>query len=163
MKNLELLVDGERVVVRAGPESCEIDGRTVTADIADLGRGGRSVIVGGVQHTVHALPSGPASYEVAVAGSVLAVEVRDPRRLAPREAGGGVGQARQEVRAPMPGKVLEVHVSEGSVVERGQGLAIVEAMKMQNELQAPRDGRVVHVHVKAGDSVAAGDALIVVG
>lgn len=162
MKDFELLVDGERVVVRAGPESCEIDGRTVSADIADLGRGGRSVIIDGVQHTVHALPSGPASYEVAVAGSVLAVEVRDPRRLAPREAG-GVGQARQEVRAPMPGKVLEVHVSEGSEVERGQGLAIVEAMKMQNELQSPRDGRVVHVHVKAGDSVAAGDALIVVG
>ena len=162
MTDFELFVDGERVVVRAGPEACEIDGRTVSADIADLGGGGRSVIVDGVQHMVHALPSGPASYEVAVAGSVLAVEVRDPRRLAPRAAE-GAGQARQEVLAPMPGKVLAVHVSEGSVVERGQGLAIVEAMKMQNELQSPRDGRVAHVHVKAGDSVAAGEALIVVG
>lgn len=162
MKERELFVDGERVVVRAGPGCLEIDGRTVSVDVADLGRGDRSVIVDGVQHTVHALRQGQGSYEVTVAGSVLAVEVRDPRRLASRTVG-GTGEERQEVRASMPGKVIAVHVSEGSVVEKGQGLVVVEAMKMQNELQSPSAGRVALVHVKPGDSVAAGEALVVVG
>ena len=62
----------------------------------------------------------------------------------------------------MPGRVLAVSVAAGDQVVSGQGLVIVEAMKMQNELRSPRDGRVAEVCVKMGDSVASGEALIVV-
>lgn len=161
MNGFELLVDGARCNLRAGEDACEFSGRTAAIDLADLGRNAHSVIVDGIQHTVHVTASGPGLYQVAVNGSVVSVEVRDPRRLSSRSSG-NAGSGRQQVRAPMPGRVLAVNVSKGDRVESGQGLVIVEAMKMQNELRSPRDGRVAQVCVKTGDSVASGDALVVV-
>jgi biotin carboxyl carrier protein len=61
----------------------------------------------------------------------------------------------------MPGKVVRVHVESGASVEKGAGVVVVEAMKMQNELKAPRAGVVVSLNVKAGDTVNAGDVLAV--
>jgi biotin carboxyl carrier protein len=63
----------------------------------------------------------------------------------------------------MPGKVVRVLVGEGDVVEVGQGLVVVEAMKMQNEMKALRGGNVVEVRVRDGDTVSAGDVLVVLG
>jgi biotin carboxyl carrier protein len=59
----------------------------------------------------------------------------------------------------MPGKVVRVLVKPGQKVERGQGVVVVEAMKMQNELKAGRAGRLAFVHAREGDAVAAGDVL----
>ena len=64
------------------------------------------------------------------------------------------------VSAPMPGKVLRVLVKEGESVKTGQGLLVLEAMKMENEIPAPRDGVVKKIHVKEGDTVNTGDPLI---
>jgi biotin carboxyl carrier protein len=61
----------------------------------------------------------------------------------------------------MPGKVIRVLVKEGDAVEAGQGLVVVEAMKMQNEMKASRPARVVSVLAKAGDTIGAGDTLVV--
>ena len=63
----------------------------------------------------------------------------------------------------MPGKVVRVHVEAGAAVEKGAGVIVVEAMKMQNEMKSPRAGVVVSVNVKPGDTVNAGDVLAVVG
>lgn len=161
MNGFELVVDGASRALRAGEDTCEFAGRTAEVDLADLGRNTHSVIVDGVQHTVHVASCGPGLYQVAVNGSVVSVEVRDPRRLSSRSSGSS-GSERQEVRAPMPGRVLAVHVSAGDQVESGQGLVVVEAMKMQNELRSPRKGRVAEVCVKTGDSVASGEPLVVV-
>ena len=67
------------------------------------------------------------------------------------------------VSAPMPGKVLRVLVKEGESVKTGQGLLVLEAMKMENEIPAPRDGVVKKIHVKEGDTVNTGDPLIEIG
>lgn len=64
-----------------------------------------------------------------------------------------------EIRAPMPGKLVEVHVAEGDRVEASACLAVIEAMKMQNELRAPARVRVERVHVRAGQAVEAGALL----
>jgi biotin carboxyl carrier protein len=61
----------------------------------------------------------------------------------------------------MPGKVVRVQVEAGATVEKGTGVVVVEAMKMQNELKSPRAGMVVAVNVKAGETVNAGDVLAV--
>ena len=61
----------------------------------------------------------------------------------------------------MPGKVVKVQVEAGASVEKGAGVIVVEAMKMQNEMKSPRAGTVVSVNVKAGDTVNAGDVLAV--
>jgi biotin carboxyl carrier protein len=87
------------------------------------------------------------------------VEVRDRRRRRPHpvESGGPASLA-----SPMPGKVVNLLVSEGAMVEPGQGLIIVEAMKMQNEIQAPRAGRVATIRATIGQTVNAGEVLVVV-
>src|SRR6266550_3620647 len=66
------------------------------------------------------------------------------------------------VKAPMPGLVVRVEVSEGQVVEVGEGLVVVEAMKMENELRASSRGVVEHIHVSAGQRVEKGAALVTI-
>ena len=61
----------------------------------------------------------------------------------------------------MPGKVVRVLVNVGDSVDVGQGLVVVEAMKMQNEMKAARPGRVTEVRARAGETVSAGDTLVV--
>jgi biotin carboxyl carrier protein len=62
----------------------------------------------------------------------------------------------------MPGRVVRLLVAVGDEVEEGQGVVVIEAMKMQNELKSPKPGRVVRVGVSVGDTVASGDVLLVV-
>jgi biotin carboxyl carrier protein len=101
------------------------------------------------------------SGSVTVNGRPIAIDVFDPRDL--RAAGrGGSTQGRQEITAPMPGKVVRVLVNAGETVEEGQGVVVVEAMKMQNEMKSPKAGTVAEVRTRPDATVAAGDVLIVV-
>jgi biotin carboxyl carrier protein len=68
--------------------------------------------------------------------------------------------AASSVLSPMPGKVVKVLVAAGDVVKSGQGVVVVEAMKMENELKAPKDGKVKAVAVKEGQAVEAGQSLV---
>jgi biotin carboxyl carrier protein len=95
---------------------------------------------------------------VVIDGHRFEIEVRDPRRRV-RKPAGGHGEGVQDVVAPMPGKVIRVLVAPGDAVTAGQGLVVVEAMKMQNELKAQRDGRVATVSAREGATVAAGEIL----
>jgi len=97
---------------------------------------------------------------VDVEGREYRVEARDPR-AGGRHGRHTLGEGRQNIIAPMPGKVMRVLVAEGDSVQPGQGLAVVEAMKMQNEVRAPREGRVVSLRAKPGDAVTAGAVLLV--
>ena len=69
----------------------------------------------------------------------------------------------QKVEIPMPGTILSVSVKAGDVVKKGQVLAVLEAMKMENEIVSPFDGKVVSVGVSKGDSVNPGDLLVQIG
>lgn len=92
----------------------------------------------------------------------LAVEAIDERTRAIREMAGGEDvEAEKTVVAPMPGLILRVEVAEGDEVAEGQGVVVVEAMKMENELKAPAAGVVTRVSVNAGDTVEKGAVLIV--
>ncbi len=73
-----------------------------------------------------------------------------------------MGHGRHEVAAPMPGKVVRVLVAVGDAVEQGQGLVVVEAMKMQNEIKSRKAGRVVEVRTKPEAAVTRGAILLVV-
>lgn len=89
------------------------------------------------------------------------VQIVDPKRLRSSQNSGGHHHGVAEIVAPMPGKVVRVHVEAGESVEKGAGVVVVEAMKMQNELKSPRASVVVSVNVKPGDTVNAGDVLAV--
>jgi biotin carboxyl carrier protein len=104
----------------------------------------------------------PGGLVVVIDGYRFEIEVRDPRRFS-RKSGGRGGEGVETVAAPMPGKVVRVLVAPGDRVEAGQGLMVVEAMKMQNEMKAARAGSVLSVSARAGATVAAGEVLATIG
>ena len=89
------------------------------------------------------------------------IKIVDPKRLRSGQNSTGHHHGVAQIVAPMPGKVVRVHVEAGTAVEKGAGVIVVEAMKMQNEMKSPRAGVVVAVNVKPGDTVNAGDVLAV--
>jgi biotin carboxyl carrier protein len=86
----------------------------------------------------------------------------DPKRLRSGQNSDRHHHGVAEILAPMPGKVVRVQLKAGANVEKGVGIVVVEAMKMQNEMKSPRAGVVVAINVKPGDTVNAGDVLAVV-
>ena len=104
----------------------------------------------------------PEGTVVVIDGYRFEIDVRDPRRWS-RRSGSGGAEGVQSVITPMPGKVVRVLVAPGDAVEAGQGLVVVEAMKMQNEMKAIRAGHVLTVVVKEGATVAAGEVLATIG
>ena len=118
-----------------------------------------------VEPGVYSVIADGASFEVRVTGNQISIgghrfiiEIDDPRQWK-RSAHAAGAHGRVSITAAMPGKVIRVLVNAGDEVAEGQGIVVVEAMKMQNELKAPRAGRVTSVAVNAGDSVIAGAVL----
>jgi biotin carboxyl carrier protein len=99
---------------------------------------------------------------VTVNGFRFEIEVRDPRRWN-RQARGGAHSGAQNIKASMPGKVVRVLVAVGDEVEAGQGIVVVEAMKMQNEMKTPRAGKVIGIAANVGSTVTAGEVLATIG
>lgn len=100
---------------------------------------------------------------VLVRGEVLRFDIADERKLRMRAASGAFqAEGKQTINAPMPGKIVKVFVKVGDEVQEGQGLVVVEAMKMENELKAPKAGKVTEVHAKEGTTVENGARLVVV-
>jgi biotin carboxyl carrier protein len=97
-----------------------------------------------------------------VGSSRYAAEVRDLRSLRHRKDGTVGNKGPQKLTAAMPGKVVRVLLQEGSQVEAGQGILVVEAMKMQNEIKSPKAGRIQKIMVAIGDAVNAGDIVAIV-
>lgn len=118
---------------------------------------GTSVLLNGRSYRV----SRGAGKEIWVNGRLLSMEVFDPRDLRPGQ-GTAANHGRQEIAASMPGKVIRILVVAGDTVEEGQGLVVVEAMKMQNEMKSPKSGRVAEVRARADATVGAGEILVVV-
>ena len=109
--------------------------------------------------------SEPRGLTVLCAGREFHAAVRDPRAWKGwKQDGRGLQhtQARQEVVAPMPGKIVRVLVTAGQNVEAGQGLIVVEAMKMQNEIRATKTGQATRILVREGQTVSAGEPLLVI-
>jgi acetyl/propionyl-CoA carboxylase alpha subunit len=124
-------------MVQGGVVSMIIDGRSRTARVAKTD-GSLVIWVGGHRFE-------------------LDVGTSDDQSVGAAGAGGAVSGS---IKAPMPGSVVKVLVSEGDEVEEGQSLVIVEAMKMENDVRSPLVGTVKSVNVKAGDSVGTTEAMV---
>ena len=108
-------------------------------------------------------PGKDGAVTVLVNETAHALEILDERRLRMRRAGGKFSlEGPQRIDAPMPGKVVRVLVKIGDQVEEGQGLIVVEAMKMENELKSPKAGTVVELSAQEGAAVESGAKLAVV-
>ncbi|HLJ50121.1 MAG TPA: biotin/lipoyl-containing protein [Bryobacteraceae bacterium] len=135
-----------------------IDFDSANAEICEISPGLYSVLYQGRSYVVR-LKSGADGWQAAIGEHRFEVQVEDTRNASKRSRA-SLAHLHQDVKAPMPGKVIRLLVKEGDTVEAGQGLVVVEAMKMQNEMKALRAGQVVRVAVKDGDTVAAGDVLV---
>jgi biotin carboxyl carrier protein len=141
--------------------TCRLDGEEIQADAVLTKHDVVSIIVGGAHYEVKRERTA-ADVHFWVKNSRFAVEVRDPRSLRSRKSAAATGEGPQKLLAPMPGKVVRVILAAGSEVEAGQGVLVVEAMKMQNELKSPKKGTVTQVMVAEGASVTAGEVLAIV-
>jgi biotin carboxyl carrier protein len=163
-------MDGEQVALEVkregGRVSAEVGGRLYELEAREVGAGEYLLIHGGrvYECRVSAEPgaAGRGALRVSVGTREYGVRLTDPKHLRGADAGGGEQGGRAQVKAPMPGKVVRVLVEAGQAVEAGQGLIVVEAMKMQNELKSPKSGAVAELRAEPGATVNAGDVLVVV-
>jgi biotin carboxyl carrier protein len=137
-----------------------VDGVASQADVRELAGGFLSIVMNGRSYEVSVEAEGD-TYRVRHGASRQTVTLTDPSRKA-REAGLGASKGPQEVVTLMPGKVARVLVQVGDQVQPGQGLVVVEAMKMENEIGSPKAGKVVAIHVEPGRNVEGGASLVVV-
>ena len=143
-----------------GGWSCSLDGRDVEVDAVLVRQDLLSLRVGNQVYEVKC-ERVVGELQLWVGSKRFAAEVRDPRSLRGRTRTADHHGAK-ELAASMPGKVVRVLVLEGSEVEAGAGVLVVEAMKMQNEIKSPKKGRIQKILVSEGTAVNAGDILAIV-
>jgi len=154
---LNLRREGERIFA-------EIEGRHYTAGAREVERGVYLLTVGAQVYECRVNGAGGRGgmLEVHLKNHIYGVTLSDPKRLRGAYVGSAHGGGRASVTAPMPGKIVRVIVELGAQVQAGDGLVVVEAMKMQNEMKSPKSGRIVGLPAQAGATVNAGDLLVVV-
>jgi biotin carboxyl carrier protein len=116
-----------------------------------------SILIDGVSYEARIVAN-----QIMIDGAQVEFEVDDPRQWK-RSARAADSSGRASLTAAMPGKIVRVLVAVGDEVTAGQGMLVIEAMKMQNELKSPRAGRVTAIEVKENDSVIAGALLAAIG
>ncbi len=141
---------------------CKVDDAMMEVDTAFTARDVMSILLGGKAYEIKRERAQSGETHMIVGSARYAAEVQDPRSLKTRRARAGSEEGPQRVAAPMPGKIVRILLPEKSEVEAGQGVIVVEAMKMQNELKSPKKGIVGKVLVAEGATVNAGDALVII-
>jgi len=159
----EVVVAGKARVVelaaKNGVWEISLDGKQLDANAVEVAPNIISVLLNGESHQIRVAlrPDGTLMLHTGLAE--YPAEVNDPRSWRGRRHGALQVEGRQQIAAPMPGKVVRLLVKQGDAVEAGQGLLVVEAMKMQNEIRSPKKGKVEKLLVKEGQAVNAGEAL----
>jgi biotin carboxyl carrier protein len=152
---VEPLGAGNAYRLRLGDRQYDIDVRRV-------GPSSFSILIGLRAFDFDVLRDGD-ELVIASREGVARVAIADPARRAPRGASARPHpRGRAEMRAMMPGRVVNVLVAAGDEVEAGAGVLVVEAMKMENELKAPKAGKVIEVKVVAGQTVEKNDLLVII-
>jgi biotin carboxyl carrier protein len=137
------------------------NGRAIEADVVEVAANTYSVLVSGHAYEVRVEPA-PGGMRIHAGGREFRAEIEDPRAWRGSHGDTLEAEGRQKVIAPMPGKVVRLLVAQGQQVEAGQGLMVVEAMKMQNEIRSPKRGVVEKIVVAEGQAVNAGEPLAIV-
>ncbi|MCD4701126.1 MAG: acetyl-CoA carboxylase biotin carboxyl carrier protein subunit [Candidatus Aegiribacteria sp.] len=156
-----LKVEASRLEVRPHDElfEVEVDGKKKVVSISWISPAHLSILLDGKSYNVEVERFGK-KYQVTTRGEVYEFSVTDEREVVTTEKTQASG--RLVVTAPMPGLVVEIMCSDGDTVEAGQGVLVLEAMKMQNEITAPASGIITGIPVKSGASVNLGDNLFII-
>lgn len=136
-----------------------LDGEAVDADAVEIAPNIFSILLNGKSYEIRITPTPSGALTLQTGRHEFTAEVTDPRAWRGRRHSVLEAEGRQQILAPMPGKIIRVLVQAGEKVEAGQGLLVVEAMKMQNEIRSPKSGTVERLLVKEGQPVNAGEIL----
>ena len=162
----EVLLGGKTRVVglarQEGSWKITLDGNALDANAVEVAPNTFSVLLNGESHQVRIAPRPDGSLTLHVGLAEYHGEVADPRSWRGRRHGAPEARGLQQIAASMPGKVVRVLVKQGDTVAAGQGLLVVEAMKMQNEIRSPKSGKVEKLLVAEGQTVNAGEVLLCV-
>jgi biotin carboxyl carrier protein len=160
----EVTIDGKNYRLdlnRAdGRWSCRLDGRDLEVDAILVRPDVLSLRIGNMAYEVKS-ERVANDLQLWVGSTCFAAEVRDPRSLRGRSRAAD-DHGPKKITASMPGKVVRLLVREGEAVDQGAGVAVVEAMKMQNEIKSPKKGAVRKILVSEGATVNPGDVLAIV-
>ncbi len=154
---IELPGPGEAIQVKVNDRAIDINQSWIHGNAISL-------IINGITYTVE-LNHADNACRIQVDGQDFEAVVSDERRNAINRLVGvrkSRGSAPGEIKAPMPGLVVKLIVNEGDTVSKGQGIIVVEAMKMENEIQAPIDGKVEKIMVETGKAIDKGELLLVI-
>ena len=139
-----------------------LDGREIVVDAHQVSNGLWSVLYGYASLEVDVTPAPGDAFEVLINGDCHKFSLMNEQRRAMIRAGGKSAAGKAMVTSPMPGKVVKLLVAEGQEVEAGEGVIVVEAMKMENELKSAVWGKVKEIFVNEGDVVESGAKLLLV-
>jgi biotin carboxyl carrier protein len=145
----------------AGRLRCRLDGRERDLDTAEIAPGTYSILLDGQAFELHVQEEADG-LRIETGGEVCTAAIIDPRRWQGRHGHTLEVEGRLQILAPMPGKIVRVLVRQGDAVQAGQGIAVVEAMKMQNEVRSRKTGIVEKLLVVEGKTVSAGEVVAVV-
>jgi biotin carboxyl carrier protein len=161
----EVTIDGKkhRLELERADEGwqCRLDGLPVNVDAVLSRPKVLSLLVNGKAYDIKRDVT-PTGTNIWVGSTLYAAQIRDPRSVRRRRDELGDDQSPKKLVAPMPGKVVRILVSEMMEVEAGQGILIVEAMKMQNEIKSPKKGILQKLLAAEGSNVNSGDVLAIV-
>jgi biotin carboxyl carrier protein len=149
-RKVTLIRDGRNV-------TAVVDGREYILDTSEPEQG-----VFLVKHDGRVFEAYAGDGSVTISGQTFQTKVIDPKRLRGSATANADAHGHAELRTAMPGKVVRILRAAGDAVTKGEGVIVVEAMKMQNELRAPKDGTIGEIKVTEGATVSAGDVLVVI-
>ena len=149
--------DGDQIVA-------EVDGRRYELEVNEPEDGVYLFKSNGRVTEMFVTPSGVFGdrFQVQASGVDFEIGLIDPKRLRGSAQNAEHGGGAAEIRTAMPGKVVRLLIEPGAEIEKGDGVVVVEAMKMQNELKAPKAGKIKEIRVGEGETVGAGDVLVVI-
>ena len=139
-----------------------LDGNPLAVDAIEIHPDTISILLDGQSFEISVTPSPDGKLKLQAGSHEFTAEVVDPRAWSGRRHAHDELEGRQQILAPMPGKVVRILVKEGDHVEAGQGVLVVEAMKMQNEIRSPKSGTIERVLATEGQPVNAGETLCIV-
>jgi biotin carboxyl carrier protein len=151
-RTVELARDGDRWRATLLGSTAEIDAVEIAPHVF-------SVLLDGSSHEVRVSPAADGALKIQLGTTEMRAEIVDPRAWRGRHGALAV-EGRQQVVSPMPGKIIRILIQPGDAVAAGQGLLVIEAMKMQNEIRSPKNGTIEKVLAEEGQAVNAGDVLV---
>ncbi len=158
-------IDGKEYTVEIIDEKhISIDGKILEVDFESVnGQPVFSLLIDGKSHEGYVY-SDEENWQVLLRGRLYQATVEDEReKRLHASAGSDLSEGGEfHLKAPMPGMIVAILVSEGDEVKKGQVLLILESMKMQNELKSPRDGTIHRIRAKVGEKVEQKQALLTV-